>query len=476
MEKIEIKVTKTNISLTNGYVLNQGEYQVDKCKFTFTDDYDGLIKKAVFVDGDTNIDMVILNDECDIPYEILQTSNEFVLKVYGYEVDNEELKLRYSPTALKMFLREGSYVGSNEVITPTQFEQYEQALHDGLEEVANVDIDAVKEGNTATVTITNRDGVEKSVQIFDGEQGEQGVPGPAGQDGKDGADAKINGVNTLTLAAGENITLNQSGDTLTISSQGGSGAVTSVNGQTGDVTIDVPDVSNFITKDVNNLTYYTLATNTGATIELSINSSTYVMTMNLKNSAGTTISTGTVDLPLESVVVNGSYDSTNKKIILTLQSGSTINIPVGDLVSGLQSEITSSNKLSADLIDDTSTTNKLTNATEKTAWSAKYDLPSGGIPSTDLSSAVQTSLGKADTALQSETYTGTITSVKMNGTTIASSGEADLGTVITQHQDISGKLDTSKVKNSTSTTSGDVYDVTYINTTIGNIETLLSAI
>lgn len=34
---------------------------------------------------------------------------------------------------------------------------------------------------------------------------------------------------------------------------------------------------------------------------------------------------------------------------------------------------------------------------------------------------------------------GTITSVKMNGTTVSSSGEADLGTVLTAHQDISGK-------------------------------------
>ena len=36
---------------------------------------------------------------------------------------------------------------------------------------------------------------------------------------------------------------------------------------------------------------------------------------------------------------------------------------------------------------------------------------------------------------------GTITRVKMNGNTIATSGIADLGTVITEHQDISGKLD-----------------------------------
>ena len=37
--------------------------------------------------------------------------------------------------------------------------------------------------------------------------------------------------------------------------------------------------------------------------------------------------------------------------------------------------------------------------------------------------------------------TGTITSVKMNGSTVASSGEANLGTVLTSHQDISGKVD-----------------------------------
>ncbi len=72
-----------------------------------------------------------------------------------------------------------------------------------------------------------------------------------------------------------------------------------------------------------------------------------------------------------------------------------------------------------------------------------YSKPSGGIPKTDLDSNVQSSLNKADSALQ-------------------------------EHQDISGKLDTSKVKNTASTTVGDVYDVTYINTMIGDIETILT--
>ena len=39
-------------------------------------------------------------------------------------------------------------------------------------------------------------------------------------------------------------------------------------------------------------------------------------------------------------------------------------------------------------------------STQKTAWTAKYDKPSGGIPKTDLASSVQSSLDKADTALQ----------------------------------------------------------------------------
>lgn len=73
-----------------------------------------------------------------------------------------------------------------------------------------------------------------------------------------------------------------------------------------------------------------------------------------------------------------------------------------------------------------------------------YSKPSTGIPKTDLASAVQTSLGKADTALQSytEQYKGTVTGVKINGTTKnPSNGVVDLGTVITNHQDISGKQD-----------------------------------
>lgn len=116
------------------------------------------------------------------------------------------------------------------------------------------------------------------------------------------------------------------------------------------------------------------STKYGANLTLSINSSTYVVTAQLKDQDGNNLGTPqTIDLPLESVVVSGSYDAETKKIILTLQSGSTVEFSVADLVSGLQSEITSSNKLNADLVDDSTSANKFVTASDKTIWNGKQD-------------------------------------------------------------------------------------------------------
>lgn len=102
-------------------------------------------------------------------------------------------------------------------------------------------------------------------------------------------------------------------------------------------------------------------------LELSINSTTYVMTASLKNEDGEILGTPqSVDLPLETMVVSGSYDDNTKKIILTLNNGQTIEFSVADLVDGLQPEITANNKLSSDLVDDTNQTNKFVTAAEKT--------------------------------------------------------------------------------------------------------------
>lgn len=102
-----------------------------------------------------------------------------------------------------------------------------------------------------------------------------------------------------------------------------------------------------------------------ASLEITINTD-FVMTATLKNEDGNTLGTPqVVDLPLESVVVGGRYDSSTQNVILTLQNGNTVEFSVADLVSGLQSEITSTNKLSADLVNDSTSANKFVTAAEK---------------------------------------------------------------------------------------------------------------
>ncbi len=109
------------------------------------------------------------------------------------------------------------------------------------------------------------------------------------------------------------------------------------------------------------------STKYGASLTMSIDSSTYVVTATLKDQDGNTLGTAqTIDLPLESVVVSGSYDDQTKKVILTLQSGDTVEFSIADLIDGLQSEITAQNMLDADLVDDSTSTNKFTTAADIT--------------------------------------------------------------------------------------------------------------
>ena len=133
-----------------------------------------------------------------------------------------------------------------------------------------------------------------------------------------------------------------------ISEHGGGGAVDSVNGKTGVVVLSAQDVGALAD-----------TTKYGASIEFILNSTTFELTARLKDQDGNVLGTAqTVDLPLESVVVNGTYNSATRKVVLTLQNGSTIEFSVADLVSGLQTQITAQNKLNADFVDDTSSTNK----------------------------------------------------------------------------------------------------------------------
>ena len=88
----------------------------------------------------------------------------------------------------------------------------------------------------------------------------------------------------------------------------------------GKLTLSIPELSNKATS-----------------LEFSVDNTTYVLTAKLKKADGTVLSTQTVDLPLETMVVSGDYDENTKQIVLTLKNGTTTKFSVADLISGLVS-------------------------------------------------------------------------------------------------------------------------------------------
>lgn len=106
----------------------------------------------------------------------------------------------------------------------------------------------------------------------------------------------------------------------------------------------------------------------GASVSVSLDED-YILGVQLLDQNGDALGAeATVDLPLESMIVSGTYDSLTQSIVLTLDSGQTITIPVADLVSGLQTEINAQNPLSADFLTD-GQTNKVFTAAEQTKLS-----------------------------------------------------------------------------------------------------------
>ena len=177
--------------------------------------------------------------------------------------------------------------------------------------------------------------------------------------------ATINGYNVLSILEGINTSIQQSGNQLTINN--------TYEYDDTDVKRDIQANANDISQNSTDiealqqsLSNYSLITETGSKLNLVLNNTTYQLYMQLLDKNNNVINTSsTIDLPIESLILNVTYDNSSKELVITLENGTTRKVPVGDLISGLQSEITSTNKLSSDLVDDTNNTNKFATAAEK---------------------------------------------------------------------------------------------------------------
>ena len=137
---MQVQVTKDNVCILKKDTVHKGEYNINNVLFEFSKEYTSdLVKVAIFkIKYGKSYQVSIINNQCDIPSEILSCVGEIMLGVYAYKISNEELELRYSPYPTYFTVIGGSYDPSAEEsqeITPSQFEQYMQALQNGLTEV-----------------------------------------------------------------------------------------------------------------------------------------------------------------------------------------------------------------------------------------------------------------------------------------------------------------------------------------------------
>lgn len=152
---MEIKVTQNKVCIAGGEV-HEGEFNVNPLHFTFSEEYtDNLVKKVVFsnLTNDLHYVETIINDNATIPTEVTADVGDVIMGVYAYEVDGENLLLRYSPAPVYLKVERGSYVENAEegtiLIPALTVEEYEQALNEIIEKWT-IDSQAIIDNIVAT--------------------------------------------------------------------------------------------------------------------------------------------------------------------------------------------------------------------------------------------------------------------------------------------------------------------------------------
>lgn len=458
-----LKVNKDICEIKQNEVWNVGDYNVHTVEVELSDEFNGLVNKVRYFIEDNSYDMLITDNVAQVPYEATLIEGTIKIGVYGYDADTNILVQSTSP--VNKYISSGTYTGevdNTEPLTPTDKQQMESAIQKNADDIINL------QNNKQDVLISG-----ENIKTINNES----------VLGNGNIEIDVGSINYNDLENKPKINNVELNGNKSLSDLGiqpaGNYALES----------EIPDVSNFITKDVNNLTYYTLSSGlssvatSGSYNDLinKPNLSIYATVTNLNNeisareNADTNLQNQIDAITLSSDVIDvlgtyqelQNYDTTHVKandIIKVLQDSTHSNamsyyrwvitnnngswVYVGSegpyytkgetdtLLNDKQNVISSSNKLSAELISGLSSV----------ATSGSYN---------DLSNKPTIPSEVTETTVSNWGFTkntGTITGITMNGTSKGTSGVVDLGTVITSHQDISGKANKiSVVQTSTST-------------------------
>ena len=266
------------IPLEKQYVV---ENQVNEfaIEFEFDDSWNYETKYVIFDNEETTYKRPIINNQVIIPSELL--NGRTTIQIYGQNVENGEIVKRkpsykYSFSILNSLSTEGQE--ESVLPTPSQWEIYISQIETMLDEFTT-DYNEFKDDITEQFN-----------------------------DLKEDCESKCDDVIERLAQDEQNIQTNTD------------------NIRTNAEAIDALNTS---------LLDYSLITETGNKISMSINPNTYVITLSLKDKNDNVLSTQSVDLPLETMIVSASYS--NGVLTFTLKNGQTLQVPISDLINGLVS-------------------------------------------------------------------------------------------------------------------------------------------
>lgn len=204
MNNINIKINKLTrqVNLSKSVIGNDGENLQEKLVFLFDEFVNGTARLELLKQGETAsyIMLTKVGETYELPIKsVITKGGRLNMQLVITEGTEDE--------EIPVFKSNQFYVIVNSSINAEieEEEEYPQWI-----DVANTKLNEIDEA---------LDDLQDKLDsgYFKGDKGDTGA---AGQNGRD---ATINGVNTLTLTAGDNITLNQSGSNLEISATASGG-------------------------------------------------------------------------------------------------------------------------------------------------------------------------------------------------------------------------------------------------------------
>ena len=186
MENINIKIEKSTrkVELSKSVIGNDGENLQENLVFSFDEFVDGTGRLEIIKPDKTKSYLMLekVEETYQIPIKsvITKTGRISMQLVITEGTDDEEIPIFKSNTFYVVCNSSINAETIQEEDYPTFIDRAEtklNAMDIALGEVDNLDITASKSGTTATITITDKEGNETTVEINDGIDGQDGQDG-----------------------------------------------------------------------------------------------------------------------------------------------------------------------------------------------------------------------------------------------------------------------------------------------------------